>query len=722
MKKSVYCMLYVGVAFAGSLLLGHDLHAQTIITPQNLMDDSQQDHHWASDSVEKVDIPVGLYGWRIDPRFGDRIPMAPDTVMHHFQNDAFTDGRTGHYLFLGNYGSPRESRLFAERLGMNYDQTFIFGQPYDFFVKQPGELFYTNTKSPITNLTYHECGNKQNGEDRITALFAVNSGKKLGMGFKLDYLYGRGYYPSQQTAHFNGTLYASYLSDRYEMHTQYYANHLKTAENGGIENDDYVTRPEAFPTKYGTADMPMRMQKTWNKLNVNTFFLTHRYNFGMTRYVDEHGEVVRTKGAKMPFQVLQNSVQTHDSLAVQTGEAELDSADWAGLKAEFIPVASVVHTLRLDHNNRRFLSNWQQRKNFSDYFADFYLPGDSANDYTQHLHVANTVALELREGFNKWAKAGMRLFVRHDFNRYELPDLNKVAQKEVENHFALGAQLLKRQGRYLHYDLLGEIRTSGKKWGEFNVEGRADLNLPFRKDTLRIEVDGRLCNQQPTYYYRHYHGRNAWWDKSLDDEFRAKVGATLRYRNTSLRFDFESIQNYAYFAERLQPREDGKLPLVGVDVRQSGKNIQLLSATLGQNFKWGIFHWDTELTGQLSSDKDVLPLPAFNGYTNMYIDFRIAKVLHTELGADLRYFTEYYAPTYSPMIGQFCVQDAAQRVKLGNYPTVNVYANFHLKQTRFYVMASHVNYKSGSGYPFVIPHYPMNQMVLRLGISWNFFN
>ena len=39
-----------------------------------------------------------------------------------------------------------------------------------------------------------------------------------------------------------------------------------------------------------------------------------------------------------------------------------------------------------------------------------------------------------------------------------------------------------------------------------------------------------------------------------------------------------------------------------------------------------------------------------------------------------------------------------------------------------YIMASHVNYKSGSGTPFLVPHYPLNQMVLRLGISWNFFN
>ena len=66
------------------------------------------------------------------------------------------------------------------------------------------------------------------------------------------------------------------------------------------------------------------------------------------------------------------------------------------------------------------------------------------------------------------------------------------------------------------------------------------------------------------------------------------------------------------------------------------------------------------------------------------------------------------------------MQDEAWRTKLGNYPWVNVYANFHLKNCRFYIMMSHVN--CGSGHYFMVPHYPTNQRVFRFGISWNFFN
>jgi hypothetical protein len=116
-------------------------------------------------------------------------------------------------------------------------------------------------------------------------------------------------------------------------------------------------------------------------------------------------------------------------------------------------------------------------------------------------------------------------------------------------------------------------------------------------------------------------------------------------------------------------------------------------------------------------------VPALNIYTNLYLNFRIARVLRCDLGADLRYFTKYYAPDYCPSLGQFTVQENEEsRVELGNYPIVNVYANLHLKHTRFFVMMSHVNAGTGKTNYFLTPHYPLNERILRFGVSWNFFN
>ena len=54
-------------------------------------------------------------------------------------------------------------------------------------MKKPEQIFFFNTKSPVTNITYDKCGNKSTGEDRIQAYFAVNVNKRLGVGFDLDY-------------------------------------------------------------------------------------------------------------------------------------------------------------------------------------------------------------------------------------------------------------------------------------------------------------------------------------------------------------------------------------------------------------------------------------------------------------------------------------------------------------------------------------------------------
>ncbi len=705
-------------------------------TPFNPYNQNQHEgSHWAEeDSVVKEDVPIGIYGWKIDERFGDIITAQPDTLPHLFPPDAFTSGRFGHYNYTGNLGAPRQSRIYTDRYTRGFEQPFIFAQPYDFFLTAPQDLFFTNTKSPFMNITYHECGNKQNGEDRIRALFAINAGKRLGFGFKLDYLYGRGYYTSQASSQFNATLYGSYRSDKYTLHAMYYTNHLKNSENGGIESETYVTRPETFPTTYAPADMPTRLSKTWNKLNVNTFYLTHRYNLGFHRYRDEKGNLVSSDTVKMRNKLLAKAVSAKDTLRTDSAHAAQPTLAAAAQKkdstaihrAEFVPVAGIVHTLRFDHNDRLFLSNLRENASNSTFFGDFFLPGDSANDKTKFHHLENTLAFEIKEGFNKWVKSGLRLFARHDYYRYSLPTKERTVENFNENHFSVGAQLLKEQGTWFHYNVLGELRTTGEDWGEFNVDGRASLNVPLKRDTLHISLNGHLRNELPSFYYRHYHARNAWWDNgSLDKVLRTGIGGEIRYRRTRLGVNLESIQNLAYFQEYQSPFEgtDGvKLARYGVGVKQSAKNIQVITATLGQDFKWGILNWENELTAQVTSDKDIMPLPAFSAYSNLYILFNIAKVLRTELGADVRYFTEYYAPAYSPIIGQYALQDRAERIKIGNYPSVNVYANFHLKQTRFYLMASHVNYSGGAGRPFLVPNYPLNRMVVRLGISWNFNN
>lgn len=144
---------------------------------------------------------------------------------------------------------------------------------------------------------------------------------------------------------------------------------------------------------------------------------------------------------------------------------------------------------------------------------------------------------------------------------------------------------------------------------------------------------------------------------------------------------------------------------------------------MNQDFQLGIFHLDNEVTYQKSSNQDVLPLPDLVLYHNFYLKFGLAKkVLQVELGTDVRYFTQYYAPDYAPAIGQFYLQNKETRFKLGGYPLLNAYVNIHLKRTRIFIAMYNLIQGQGEKSYFLAPHYPLDPRLLKFGLSWNFFD
>lgn len=147
--------------------------------------------------------------------------------------------------------------------------------------------------------------------------------------------------------------------------------------------------------------------------------------------------------------------------------------------------------------------------------------------------------------------------------------------------------------------------------------------------------------------------------------------------------------------------------------------MQVISARLKQDLRYRAFGWENEVAYQLSSKSEVLPLPQISLHSNMYVAVKLAKVLTVQLGAEVYYNTAYYAPYYEPASQQFQVQ---QKVKVGNYPLINAYANLHLKQARFFVMAYNLGSKFVAPDYFSLAHYPLDPMVLKMGIAVTFNN
>lgn len=598
---------------------------------------------------------------------------------------------------MGNLGSPRISHVFFERKD---PEQFFFLDPYDFTVVEPEDVVYTNTKSPFTNLTYYKQGGSSDGEERFKAYFAVNANKRLGFGFNIDYVYGRGKYMNQSTALFNGNLFAYYLGDKYNMHFSFINDNLKVAENGGIADDRYVTRPLDMAEGgkvYANDEIPTNLSQVWNHNTGYHAFLTHRYNVGFYRENPDAKDTVNTE--------------------------------------IFVPVTSFLHTVKVDINRRKYIS-YDEAQN-QQYFQNNYLT-DVQRDETEQLAVKNTIGISLREGFNKWAKAGLTAFMSHEYRRFTMTDTlartpgQRIPTDYVENTISAGGQLIKEQGQTLHYNVMGEIALVGEDAGQFQIQGKGDLNFRLFSDTVRLEANAYIKNLNPIFYYRHFHSKHYWWDNNdLSKIMRTRIEGKLsvdRWK-TQLKAGVENIKNYTYLdntSVKYTETSSGKEVTTyknDVAVKQNSGNIQVFSAALRQDFKLGIFHLDNEITYQKSSNQDVLPLPELTLYHNLYIKFGLAKkVLQIEMGADVRYFTQYYAPDYAPAIGQFYLQNKETRYKLGGYPLLNGYINLHLKRTRIFIAMYNLIQGQGEKSYFLAPHYPLNPRLLKFGLSWNFFD
>jgi hypothetical protein len=276
----------------------------------------------------------------------------------------------------------------------------------------------------------------------------------------------------------------------------------------------------------------------------------------------------------------------------------------------------------------------------------------------------------------------------------------------------------------LHYNLSAETWLIGKDAGQLRVDFDTDLNFKLWGDTLRLAAKGYLHRINPTFYERHFHSKHLWWDNSLDQMTRLRAEGVFSYEktHTTLRVAIEEIKNYTYFSMNYNRNSAGLTGLT-TKVNQSSTILNVLTAQLDQKLSVGPLHWDNILTYQSSSNSHILPLPTLNIFSNLYLKFLYAKVLTIELGGTATYFTAYCPPDFAPQLNQFAIQENEDnKVKLGNFPFVDVYANLHLKHARFFIIMSNVFGKTLNRMTFLTPHYPVNRSVMRIGISWNFFN
>lgn len=639
-----------------------------------------------SSLAKKKQAIAPSYSWSISDPLGLRYPAAIDTAYENYGLRFISSLRSKAWSTTGNYGAQGQDMIFFNRPATS---DFFFEDGLATWLPSVATQRFFNTRIPMTVLGHATGGNKYSNQDRTQVLFSGNVDKRIEVGGAVDYIYSKGSYDYQAAKNFRWSAFGSYIGDRYEMQAFINSYSSSNKESGGITNDLYIIDPaqvQGGESKVDPKDIPTRLTEAQNNLNGTEFYMNHRYKVGFYRY--ERDSVTDTIKGKT-----------------------------------YVPVTSFIWTLDYKHNKHKFINASATQD--TAYFDHTYLGYGGTRENQLYTKLRNTVGISMLEGFNKYAKFGFAVYATHELRRYtQVTDsvTGRVAawptadsltvacpHKHTESDFTIGGQLTKQHGSILTYGATAEFGIAGPHVGDIDVTGDVATRFRLLKDTVTIKGYGYFKNKKAPYLLEHFVSNHFAWDNNFDKITRLRLGGVLDvpFSGSNVDVGYETLKNYVYFGSDGTPA-------------QCGSPIHVLNATLKQNFAFKALHWENDLTFQTSSNSQVLPLPKFSVYSNVYVKFTIARVLHCQLGVDGNYYTRYYAPAYNPATMTFHNQN---EVKCGNFAFMNAYANFRMKQARFFVMYSHVNKGifGGNNY-FNTPHYPLNPGRFQLGVIVDFIN
>ncbi|MDE7413062.1 MAG: putative porin [Muribaculaceae bacterium] len=628
--------------------------------------------------------------WTLSWPLGTHETSTIDTLLYGLHREFIPSMCSDAWATTGSFSAEGINMIYFDRAPRSQ---FIFEDAINHWIPTFSKEKFYNVYIPMTLLTYDFGGNRNNHNDRLKGVFAGNVNRKIGVGANIDYLYSKGSYSYQAAKNLIYGLQGYYNGDRYEMQAFFNHYHSMNQENGGITNDLYITDPAELQggvEEIEAKSIPTNLTRAKNRVIGAEFYMNHAYKLGFWRDITTPQDTV---------------------------DREI-----------FVPVTKFLYSFDYRYGHHIFTN--QNSSEGSKFWENTYFNSSQTNDQTHYYSFTNILGVEMIEGFQKWAKFGLSAYAEYQIDRFRVetavpsssegssltPDIPGVPEElgnklEATRHrIWIGGRLEKTKGSLLRYAANAKFGLSGDAVGELAVDGNVQTNFRLAKDTVVIAAEGFFRNTSPSWMLQHYVSNHFRWDNDFGKTRSFRVGGRLHipWTRTDLRAGVENIQNYIYFNSSSLPQ-------------QYGGSVQIFSASLDQKLNYKILHWDNNLTYQVTSNKDIIPLPSLAWYSNLYLDFEAFKVLRMQIGLDWDYYTKYRGLDYQPATMQFHVQ-GENPVDVGNFVLANLYVNAKIKKTRFFIVWSHFNQGLLGKSFFSLPHYPIDPRQLKFGLSIDFAN
>jgi len=660
-------------------------------TSSGSSDDQKKEGSAEKDSPKKKSVPSAIRNWNTTDYGATLAKSDLDTALTFYHDYQPYNKVSFSNTFTGTLGGAYITNNFFKR---EYNSDFYFFHSFDAYGLFPSQIQYFNTTTPYSLLDYSQSENKTTRtETRFNFFYTQNVNEKLNFAFFYYQGTSKGYYDDDDDAdkYHNVGLYGSYNADKLVIHGDIIFNKLGTEEDGGAEpgqnlKDEYIN---------------LYLDDATSKITNTTVHFSNEYRIG--KYVEEK-----------------------------------DEKDKNYVIEKFIPRTGFIYDVELSANERGFFKD-----DVTDgYFKNTYLNSEETNDITKYTRLTNVFQIKFYEAPDRKYTFGKRVFIGHDMLRYHYPEMENNATEYVfeipelysmehgsfifqgyawdiapsaqysfrrkQNNNFLGGAIYRSEGKFWQWNASGKMYFSGYRTGQTELEGYINKPLKIWKDTTTLRVEGCLKTLVPDYFQQNYFSNHFRWknDFSNINEMTVKGKIHSQRLRTSVGLNYSLISNYIY-------NDEDALPA------QAGKQLLILSAWLDKDFESR--HWviRSRILWQKASEPDYIHLPDFATYLSLNYRTILSKVMHFQIGTDVRYTTRFYADAFEPSTGRFYLQNEQ---KIGNYPFTDIHVNLKLKRTRVFFNLMNVTSGLLDGNFWVAPSYPLYKRTFRLGVAWSFYN
>lgn len=537
-------------------------------------------------------------------------------------------------------------------------------QAKDFNFYRIEDINYYNVPTPFSEIKYRSA--IKQGQN-LNALFATNLNERLNIFVGYRGLRSLGTYINQLNSIGNFKIGGSYntKNERYFLRTNIVVQDMSNQENGGITDIDLFQSSQNPYNNRERLNVYMRDAKSLFK-EFRTF-LDHKYKFNKS----EENEI------------------------------------W------------LKHRMVYDYKTNQFEQNQLNtyEKNIS-YFGNSYT--SSINDKVRFRNFYNQLALAYKS-----ATLGEVSFdvdfssFNYFYNSVVIKNDNSIVPTSLNYDVVTlgGSYAIAKQG--LNFSAFAKQSISKFATTELQANVHYQINRDFGLKA-QYQFLSKIPEMTAQLFQSSYVNYN--WKNDFSNEKIQSISAVLENPYVNLSGNFQFLNDKIYYSNNNQTIDAYGIPEYQlISPKQYGKSIAYFNIKAHREFKFGKFALDNTLMfQQVSQDQNILNVPSFLTRNTFYFtDQFFKKALFLQTGIVFNYHTKYYGNDYSPILGQYYIQDYR---KIGGFPTFDLFVNAKIKTVRVFLSLEHFNAKlTGYNY-FATPTQPFSDMTLRFGLIWDFFN